>query len=147
MTPRPPDPFDPSQFKPPPELIAPDLEVPHIPDLGPAAEAPPPPVFPDTAPIRERVGMNPPSGGGTRTGPPGSPMPRTKEMGTAEQLLKISTVGTNFAFSVMAAGLLGWLLQRFVIPGSAPWPLVVGLLVGLLLGAWRFVRDAKALMK
>lgn len=63
------------------------------------------------------------------------------------QLMRISTVGTNFALVVGGLGLIGWAVQRWLLPGAAPWLLVGGLLLGLVVGAVRFVHDAKALMK
>lgn len=64
-----------------------------------------------------------------------------------QRLVKISTVGTSFAFAVGGIGILGWAVQRWLLPGFAPWPLVAGLGLGLVGGFIRFVRDATALMK
>lgn len=60
----------------------------------------------------------------------------------AERLVQISVIGSNFAFSVMAAGLLGWALQTWLLKSAAPWPLVIGLALGLILGFYRFIREA-----
>lgn len=70
-----------------------------------------------------------------------------KDQGSANQLMRISAVGTNFALAVMGLGLIGWALQKWLWPDAAPWLLVGGLLLGLVVGAVRFVHDAKALMK
>lgn len=71
----------------------------------------------------------------------------TKDQGSANQLMRISAVGTNFALAVVGLGLIGWALQKWLWPGTAPWLLVGGLLLGLVVGAVRFVHDAKTLMK
>ncbi len=76
---------------------------------------------------------------------PGTPPEADK--GTVNQLMRISTVGTNFALAVGGLGIIGWAIQRWVVPSAAPWLLVGGLLLGLVVGAVRFVHDAKALMK
>lgn len=73
--------------------------------------------------------------------------PRQRPDSSVNQLMRISTVGTNFALAVAGTGLLGWAAQKWVWPGAAPWLLVGGLLLGLVVGALRFVHDAKALMK
>lgn len=73
--------------------------------------------------------------------------PRQPPDSSVNQLMRISTVGTNFALAVVGTGLLGWAGQKWVWPGAAPWLLVGGLLLGLVVGALRFVHDAKALMK
>ncbi|MFT3685853.1 MAG: hypothetical protein QM783_13180 [Phycisphaerales bacterium] len=67
--------------------------------------------------------------------------------GTMEQLVSIGVVGSNFALAVAATGLIGWGVQAWVLPKLAPWPLVVGLLLGVVVGALRFVQDARKLMK
>ena len=70
-----------------------------------------------------------------------------RDDGTMQQLVRIGTVGGNFALAVVAMGLIGWGVQAWVMPKAAPWPLVVGLLLGLVVGAVRFVMDARKLMK
>ncbi len=70
-----------------------------------------------------------------------------KGEGSANDLMRISTVGTNFALAVVVLGLAGWALQKWLWPSAAPWLLVGGLLLGLVVGMVRFVHDAKALMK
>jgi len=66
--------------------------------------------------------------------------------GTMQQLARISVVGTNFVLAVFVLGLIGWALQTWVLPRSAPWLLVGGLLLGVIVGAFRFVQDARKLL-
>lgn len=68
------------------------------------------------------------------------------QMGTMQQLVRISTIGTNFAFGVGAGVLLGWALQRWVVPSWAPWPLIAGAALAILGAGLRFVREARAIM-
>lgn len=70
----------------------------------------------------------------------------TKDDGTMEQLVRIGTVGGNFALAVVALGLIGWGVQTWVLPKAAPWLLVGGLLLGIVVGGIRFVQDARKLM-
>lgn len=82
----------------------------------------------------------PPAGG------PGNETGGKKEAkkGSMEHLVRISAIGSNFAFAVMGMGLLGWALEKWVWPGAAPWLLIAGLGLGLIGGLVRFVRDALA---
>lgn len=57
------------------------------------------------------------------------------------------TVATSAVFSIVAGGILGYGLQRWVWPGAAPWLVLGGLGVGLVVGMLRFVRDAMAMNK
>ncbi len=82
-----------------------------------------------------------------KPGPGRRALTSPKDQGSANQLMRISAVGTNFALAVVGLGLIGWALQKWLWPGTAPWLLVGGLLLGLVVGAVRFVHDAKALMK
>ncbi len=79
--------------------------------------------------------------------PPNSRRTRQPDqMGTMQQLVRISTIGTNFAFGVGAGVLLGWGLQKWVVPSWAPWPLIVGAALAIVGAGIRFVREARALM-
>lgn len=69
-----------------------------------------------------------------------------RDDGTMEQLVRIGTVGGNFALAVVALGLIGWGVQVWVIPSAAPWLLVGGLLLGVVIGGLRFVQDAKKML-
>ncbi len=60
---------------------------------------------------------------------------------------RVWAVGMNFAFTVMGGGLLGYLIQRFAMPSAAPWPLVIGLGCGMLIGLIQFIREAMKLNK
>lgn len=71
---------------------------------------------------------------------------KAKNDGTMEQLVRIGTVGGNFVLAVVALGLIGWAVQTWVFKNAAPWPLMVGLLLGILIGGIRFVQDARKLM-
>ena len=64
-----------------------------------------------------------------------------------QRLVKVSTIGTNFALAVAGMGLLGWAVQRWLLPKMAPWPLLIGLFLGLIGGFVQFIRAARALMK
>jgi F0F1-type ATP synthase assembly protein I len=61
-----------------------------------------------------------------------------------EHLVRISAIGSNFAFAVMGMGLIGWAIQKWLWPAAAPWPILIGLGLGLIGGLYRFVRDAMA---
>ena len=50
----------------------------------------------------------------------------------------------NFAFGVMGMGAIGWAIQNWFWKSAAPWPLVVGLGLGLVTGFYRFIREAMA---
>lgn len=69
-----------------------------------------------------------------------------KDDGTMQQLVRIGTIGGNFALAVVALGLVGWALQTWVIKSAAPWLLVGGLLLGVVVGGLRFVADARKLL-
>lgn len=51
-------------------------------------------------------------------------------------------IAMNFVWTLAAALLLGWALQKWVWPAAAPWPMLVGLFVGLVLGMVRFMVEA-----
>jgi len=48
----------------------------------------------------------------------------------------------NFVYGVIGLGLIGWAVQWFW-PRTAPWPILVGLLLGLVGGMVRFIYDAQ----
>ncbi len=104
-----------------PDLKPPELEVPEFPVLPAGREAPQIPKE-LTEPVRK----------------PASMARKAKEQ---SDLGHIASLSTSFLVSVVAGGALGWMLQRWVWPGAAPWPLVVGIGVGLLAGFIRFVRE------
>jgi F0F1-type ATP synthase assembly protein I len=51
----------------------------------------------------------------------------------------------NFVYGFIGFLILGWAAQKWVWPGAAPWPLLIGIGVGLIGGGYRFVRDAMAM--
>lgn len=51
-------------------------------------------------------------------------------------------IAFSFAASVMAAGLIGWVIDYFA--KSSPVGLLIGLGLGLVTGMVRFIREAKA---
>ncbi|MBX3382087.1 MAG: AtpZ/AtpI family protein [Phycisphaeraceae bacterium] len=53
-------------------------------------------------------------------------------------------IAMNFAFAVAGMVLLGWALQTYLWPRSAPWLLLGFGLMGLVSGGYRFVREANA---
>lgn len=87
-----------------------------------------------------------------REAPPGAPRLETPSPSSArrnvalEQLAKVSVIGTNFALYLVIVGGIGWALERWVLPGAKPWLLLGGIGLGLVLGAYRFWKDASAAM-
>lgn len=61
-----------------------------------------------------------------------------------QQLMSVSVVGTNFAFTVGAAAIIGYLLDRWL--GTSPWLLIALAGVGLIGGVARLIREAKPLL-
>lgn len=53
-------------------------------------------------------------------------------------------IAMNFAFAVIGMGALGWAVQEWLWPASKPWPLLVGLGIGLVGGFVQFVRAGLA---
>ena len=53
----------------------------------------------------------------------------------------LRTAGTILG-SLAAGGLVGWLIS-YQLPAIGPWPLLVGLILGLILGAWQALREVK----
>lgn len=51
-------------------------------------------------------------------------------------------IAMNFVWTLAATGLFGWAIQKWLWPAAAPWPLVVGLILGIVVGMVRFIRDA-----
>jgi len=57
-------------------------------------------------------------------------------------MMKAFALGLNFTYGVIGMGLLGWILQRWVFPGGAPWVLLGCLFAGLIAGMYLFIREA-----
>jgi F0F1-type ATP synthase assembly protein I len=70
---------------------------------------------------------------------PPKPPPRSA---VQAQLMRIGAIGTDFALAVIVSGILGWFADLAL--GTRPWLFMGGLLVGLLAGFYRFVREAMA---
>ncbi len=51
-------------------------------------------------------------------------------------------VGLNFVYGFLGFGLIGWAVQTWLWKDAAPWPMLVGLGLGLVGGMYRFVKDA-----
>lgn len=101
------------------------LEVPHI------ADAPlpgPPPAIPEL--LARPPAAKPPS--------------RADDSRERAEGMKAWGIGLNFAFGVMGMALIGWAIQTWWLKSAAPWPLVIGLGIGIIGGFVRFIRDAIA---
>jgi F0F1-type ATP synthase assembly protein I len=91
------------------------------------------PDFPEIPPELRETGARP-----AKTKPPGS---------GAKEEAQAWAVATSAVFTIVAGGVIGYALQRWVWPGAAPWLILGGLGVGLVAGMLRFVRDAMAMNK
>ena len=65
---------------------------------------------------------------------------RSSRSDTADRLMMVSAIGTEFAVAVIGGGALGWLLDWWL--GTGPWLLLAGSVFGLVWGFTRFVRSA-----
>jgi len=72
-------------------------------------------------------------------------MPAPDPNSSMENLSKVSTIGTNFAFSVVGMGIIGFTMDYFI--KSSPKWLIASLAFGLIGGGYRFIRDALAANK
>lgn len=61
------------------------------------------------------------------------------------RLVSVSTIGTEFAVTVGGAGLIGWIIDK--LADSAPWGILVGFGIGLVVGFIRFIKEATALSR
>lgn len=99
----------------------------------------PPPIPPELredAPLpKQRVVWTPRAEAERRAGGQG---------GAMEALVKVGAVSLNFAYAVAGLALLGWAIDYFA--GTGPLWLLVGAGLGLVVGAYRFVVDARRLM-
>lgn len=57
-------------------------------------------------------------------------------------LARLAGMGTEFLSAILAGGLIGWLIDRWL--GSAPTGLVIGLILGIIVGGVTFIRHALA---
>jgi F0F1-type ATP synthase assembly protein I len=51
-------------------------------------------------------------------------------------------LASNFAFGVMGMAAVGWAVQRWIWPASAPWLLLACIGLGLFGGGYSFIREA-----
>lgn len=61
---------------------------------------------------------------------------------SAKEHLEISSLGMEFALTVIAGGFLGYWLDKKC--GTSPWLLVIGVLSGFALGLYIVIRSATA---
>ncbi|HRJ49066.1 MAG: AtpZ/AtpI family protein [Phycisphaeraceae bacterium] len=71
-------------------------------------------------------------------------MPGGRGGGAANQA-RAWAIGLNFVYGVIGFSLIGWAVQRWIWPSAAPWPLLVGLFLGLIGGGFRFIKDAMSI--
>lgn len=69
---------------------------------------------------------------------------RETNSGNTAREVKGWAIASNFAFTVAGGCLIGWLLQHYLWPSTAPWLLLGGALLGLVSGSMRFVKEAIA---
>lgn len=65
-----------------------------------------------------------------------------KNPGDRSGMMKALALGMNFVYAVVAAGAIGWALERWLIPSAKPWLLIGGLVLGLCAGMYLFIREA-----
>lgn len=70
---------------------------------------------------------------------------RGERTGSVEALMRVGAISLNFAYSTAGLALLGWLVDY--LAGSFPVGLLVGAGLGLVAGAYQFVRQATAMSK
>lgn len=76
---------------------------------------------------------------GSRAQPPAPPRQGSAVMA---QLMRLSAIGTDFALTVIVSGVLGWLADMAL--GTRPWLFMASLIVGVIAGFVRFLREAMA---
>ncbi len=60
---------------------------------------------------------------------------------------KAWSIGLNFAYGVAGFTLIGWAIQKWVLPSAAPWPLLAGVFLGIVGGGYLFIKEALAMGK
>jgi ATP synthase protein I len=73
--------------------------------------------------------------------PPERPKAGSREAAMG-QLMKVAAIGTTFVFAVIAGVAVGWGVDWWFKTG--PWGAVVGMVLGLLGGGYRLVRETLA---
>lgn len=76
---------------------------------------------------------------------PPTNQPAPKPGGLMEQLIKVSAIGTNFAFAIIGMGVLGYGVDY--LAGTLPTWTLVGIVLGFLGGGYRFFKEAMAASK
>lgn len=74
--------------------------------------------------------------------PGGDPVPGKKDIANQAAAWALAS---NFALGTLGMGIVGYAIQRWLWPASAPWPVLIGLGVGLIGGSVQFVREAMAM--
>ena len=69
----------------------------------------------------------------------------TPKSDLTQQLIRVSSIGTNFALAVMGMGALGYFIDWYF--GTRPIWILVGLGAGFVGGGYRFVQEALAAIK
>ncbi|TVQ31023.1 MAG: AtpZ/AtpI family protein [Phycisphaeraceae bacterium] len=72
---------------------------------------------------------------------PTSQSDRDRDEAYRRQLWRLSGIGLELVGSVGVMMLLGWLVDRWL--GTAPWLLVSGAVVGVLLGLYNVIREVQ----
>lgn len=101
---------------------------------GPLFTAPPVPEE-----IPEVLREPPPGAPRAATPPPGS---SKAEDDTRNRLVRLSAIGTDFGLTVIIAGGLGYGVDY--LAKTKPWGLLIGIVVGVFLGGFRFIREGMA---
>jgi F0F1-type ATP synthase assembly protein I len=61
------------------------------------------------------------------------------------QLYRMGTMGYELVLAIVVTGGVGWLLDWAF--GTKPWLLVAGMLIGIVAGLYRFMREAGAALR
>jgi ATP synthase protein I len=86
------------------------------------------PEFPNVRALRESTGL-------TRR----AASDDARRTSAAQDLMRLGATGTEFAFTAVGGGVLGWLLDRWL--GTSPWMLVAFAFVGVGAAFWRLIRS------
>lgn len=70
-------------------------------------------------------------------------LPKAGGESVMRQLAPYLALGTQLTVSVLVCGAMGWYLDEYL--GTTPWWLLAGLLVGVAVGGWQFIRIVRKL--